>query len=235
MQESITTLPTHCHLLPDADQVFAPQDAFLAQHLLPLMSIDLTQINSTWSGIIHLLNPIEPYEGYIGATTTEFHNEFSNENWFILQLDDQNHYHWLTDPYYFIVANENHPSYKDALSHSQKIHADYLTVKQRFIEQNKIISSSRLEYQNNEPTTLLNQLGGEAYYSNWCYPIDEHLNLKNTELEESCLTHIFDQQGQRYYFIASASGWEYCNHGADDILMFYQPETKRVLFTFDWT
>ena len=55
------------------------------------------------------------------------------------------------------------------------------------------------------------------------------------EQDDDGFVHIFDQQQRRYYFIASASGWEYCNHGADNILMFYQPETRRVLFTFDWT
>ena len=66
--------------------------------------------------------------------------------------------------------------------------------------------------------------------------LDQYFDLQiieeRTDHEE---VHIYDKQGNRYYFIACASSWQYCTSGADDILMFYQPETRRVLFTFDWT
>ncbi|MEF9967465.1 MAG: hypothetical protein RR766_03050, partial [Longicatena sp.] len=80
---------------PDHEVVFAPSSLFLAQHLLPLISIDLSAINPAWQGKIHLLNPIEPYECYIGSDTTEFSDAFANENWFIMQLNQQNQYEWL--------------------------------------------------------------------------------------------------------------------------------------------
>lgn len=235
MQQEITTAQDFLKLLPDSDAVFTSKDAFLAKHLLPLISIDLAQINPEWQGWIHLVNPIEPYECYIGSETAEFHNEFAHENWFILQLDEQSQYHWLADQHYFILENKSHPSYAEVLPHSQAMHEDFRQVKQRFLEQKRVISTSDVNYQNNKPTILLNQLGGDAEYGNWCYPIEEQLKLENIEQDDNCFVHIFDQQQQRYYFIASASGWEYCNHGADNILMFYQPETRRVLFTFDWT
>ena len=110
MQQEITTAQDFLKLLPSSDIVFTNKDAFLAKHLLPLISIDLAQINPEWQGWIHLVNPIEPYECYIGSETAEFHNEFAHENWFILQMDEQSQYHWLADQHYFILENKSHPS-----------------------------------------------------------------------------------------------------------------------------
>ncbi len=232
--QNITTAQPYLTILPDNEDVFASSDMFLAKHMLPLVSIDLSAVNPEWQGKVHLVNPIEPHDCYIGSYTLDHHDQYANENWFILQLDENNHYHWLGKNDYFYA--ENPECDKDLKQHSQEMHQDYLAVKARFKETGKIISSSSIEYQSESPTTLLDQLGGEVDGGNWTHPIDQHFDLRyineNTDDQE---VHIFDHEGQRYYFIVAVAGWEYCSHGADWILMFYQPETKRVLFTFDWT
>jgi hypothetical protein len=35
--------------------------------------------------------------------------------------------------------------------------------------------------------------------------------------------------------VAEVSGYAYCEEGADSILLFYEPESRTVLFTFDWS
>ena len=239
--QNITTAQPYLTILPENDQVFAASDMFLAKYMLPLFSVDLSYINPEWQGKIHLLNPTEPCDGSIGMYTEAFHNEFANENWFILQLDENNHYQWLADKHYFILEDENHPEYYENLNYSQAMLADHEQLKQDFKKNNVVISRMNAGYPDAEPSVLVNFLGGDAYYGNWCHPIEEHLQLEEFEIfnpEEDyneAYKKIFDQNGLRYYFIASATGYEYSKHGADDILMFYQPETKRVLFTFDWT
>ena len=120
--------------------------------------------------------------------------------------------------------------------HSDQMHKDYLEVKARFKETGKMTSTDQFINQYAEPNTLLNWIGGEFSVSNYISPLDQYFDLQiieeRADHEE---VHIYDKQGNRYYFIACASGWQYCTSGADDILMYYQPETKRVLFTFDWT
>ena len=78
-----------------------------------------------------------------------------------------------------------------------------------------------IEYQNDSATTLLDQLGGECGGGNWTYPIDEHFDLRyiNADRDDQEV-HIYDRDGNRYYFIAAVAGWEYCSHGADWILMY---------------
>ena len=239
--QNITEPQPYLTLLPENEDVFAPDSAFLAKHLLPLVSIDLSAVNPEWRGKIHLVNPIEPADGSIGMYTEAFHNNFAAENWFILQLDENNHYQWLADKHYFILQNENPPDYVETLDFNLKMHKGYNELKQRYLKTKTITSQMNAAYSDVEPSILLNFLGGDAYEGNWRYPIEEHLTLQHFEVMKendeypSMKTHIFDQEGKQYHFIASATAWQYCESGADDILMFYQPETRRVLFTFDWT
>ena len=164
MIENITIPEPYLTLLPENEIVFAPESAFLVKHLLPLVSIDLSAINPQWQGNVHLVNPIEPYECYIGSETIEFADQYANENWFILQLNDKNQYEWLGNKNYFQL--ENPDCDQDLKQHSQEMHQDYLEVKARFKAIGKIISSSAMEYKSDSPTTLLDQLGGEVDYGN---------------------------------------------------------------------
>ncbi len=38
-----------------------------------------------------------------------------------------------------------------------------------------------------------------------------------------------------FIFVGDVAGWSYCENGADAILMFYEPKSRIVLFTFDWS
>ncbi len=40
---------------------------------------------------------------------------------------------------------------------------------------------------------------------------------------------------REYKFIAEVAAYNYCGTGADAILMFYEPDSRMVLITFDWT
>ena len=239
--QNITEPQPYLTLLPENEDVFAPDNAFLAKHLLPLVSIDLATVNPEWRGKIHLVNPIEPADCYIGSYTEAFYNQFAAENYFILQLDKNNHYQWLGEKRYFILENENHAEicFNQMQPHSEKIHKDFLEVKARFKETREIISTSDLEFdpkfRQENPSILLNWIGGEFGVSNYITPLDQYFDLQFIDQKpDNEEVHVYDKQGHRYYFIACASGW-HCTSGADDILMYYQPETKSVLFTFDWT
>ncbi len=231
--QNITEPQPYLTLLPENEDVFAPDSAFLTKHLLPLVSIDLSAVNPEWRGKIHLVNPIEPHDCYIGSYTEEFHNEFAAENWFLLQLDENNHYQWLGNREYFYLENPDCDKYLK--KQSQEMYADYKLLKQHFIETGKIINQLHINDADISPCIFIERLGGEASRSNWHTPINRYFHVThiNIDIDEEITIHDFS--GLKYNFIASVAGWNYCIHGPDTILMFYQPETKRVLFTFDWT
>ncbi len=80
-------------------------------------------------------------------------------------------------------------------------------------------------------STLLSQLGGGACDGNWC--VSSAGVPLNTSDAENCFP--VDAEGRPFRFIASVPGWHYLKEGADLILLFYEPTTKVVLLTFDYT
>jgi hypothetical protein len=73
---------------PAAADVFASPVESYARNLTPLLSIDLSVVNAAWRGWIHLVNPFEPYENFIGANTHPFHNYYLRENWLAFRCAD---------------------------------------------------------------------------------------------------------------------------------------------------
>ena len=41
--------------------------------------------------------------------------------------------------------------------------------------------------------------------------------------------------GNPFHYIAGVAGYNYCNFGADMILLMYEPVSRIVLFTFDYS
>lgn len=50
MLEDVKSQSPHIRMFPTAETVFAPDSAFLSQHLLPVVSVDLAAVNPEWSG-----------------------------------------------------------------------------------------------------------------------------------------------------------------------------------------
>lgn len=48
MLEDVKSGSPHIRLFPTAEAVFAPDSAFLSQHLLPVVSVDLAAVNPEW-------------------------------------------------------------------------------------------------------------------------------------------------------------------------------------------
>lgn len=52
-------------------------------------------------------------------------------------------------------------------------------------------------------------------------------------LEDDGIRIIRD--GKPFFHVANAAGYNWCATGADSIVRVYEPESRTVLFTFDWT
>ena len=101
-REEIQELNDHLQAFPKAEDIFVKEQQWLKNHFLPLMSIDLAEINPDWTGQkVYMLCPFEPYGGYIGDNTTEYHNEYTAPNWFAFRLTDDNKFEFLSKEGYF--------------------------------------------------------------------------------------------------------------------------------------
>ena len=90
-------------MVPFPTDVFPADRAWLAQHLLPLLKIDLGVLRPELAGqVATMLCPIEPYDGCIGETTEEHHNDFTSTNWIAFELTAGNQMRFLGNEGYFI-------------------------------------------------------------------------------------------------------------------------------------
>ncbi len=244
MIENIVEPQPWLRVFPDSADIFAESDDYLQKHLHPLVSLELSIVNPTWSGRIHLLSPIEPYECYIGDHTKAFHNEYTCENWISFRLDDDGRYRFLGDRRYFFLENDELQTEHDWLrpeleKHYLKQHASYEAAIHRFHQYGGLYQPKRFKLLEksesaHEPMTLLDQVGGQVGCGNWtgCPPVPSAFRL-NTEDDD----HVFPTMasGDRFTFIAGVPGYHYRDAGADWILLFYEPNSRIALMTFDWT
>ncbi|MBA9865652.1 hypothetical protein DI458_02370 [Burkholderia contaminans] len=223
---------------PDAD-VFAESNAALARHLHPLVSIDLSTVNPSWEGWIHLLSPVEPYDGLVGQDTAGYHNDYLRANWIGFRLDENNRYTLLGDPRYFYL--ENPPGAHDAgyraelEAHYAEQQASIETARKRFAEYGVLYSSNQYapderDFTQEKPCNLIDQLGGSVGWGNWSgtsdFPVDD---------SNPADIRPIGPDGARFRFVARVTGWEYRAMGADSILLFYEPASRVALLTFDWS
>lgn len=241
-QHEVISLNTHLHAFPDAGTVFSVTQPWLKEHFLPLISIDLSALNPDWTGTtLHMLNPFEPFEGLIGEDTEEHHNEFTSANWLAFRLNAENQYEFLGNEGYFLSAPINQGKSVDGDLQAQvvEMRASYAKAKQQFHETGKLITDDCGEQ------AYLDTLGGEMTYGNWPetaeIPTAFSMQLPpyGTSYEEldklpnSGISITF--QGKPFYFIATVAGYNWCEQGADAIILLFEPVSRTVLFTFDWS
>jgi len=200
------------------------------------VSIDLSAVNADWRGWVHLVSPIEPFDDTLGAGGSQYFNYYLRENWLAFRCID-NRYSLLGDFRYFQLENPAVGKGTHAILEKQyaEQQASYETIHARHLRHGGLyrFDPERKEgddpYLNRKQLPLLNQLGGAAPGGNW----------ENTDLplvsEDGDNPRPLTEDGRPFQFIACATGYNYREDGADDILLFYDPQSKIALLTFDWT
>jgi hypothetical protein len=151
MIENITTAQPYLTVFPDANDVFAEPVAQYAKHIIPLLSIDLAVVNPTWHGKIHLVNPIEPHDGYMGDYTQKYHNDFLKPNWIGFKLNAENKYELLGDFKYFLLENADaevpYPHVRDELTEHYRVQQEsYVLSKQCFAQYGGLFQVFRVNW-----------------------------------------------------------------------------------------
>lgn len=243
MLKSINTLEPYLQVYPLDEQVFAEPVARYARHILPLVSIDLSVVNPSWQGWIHLVNTVESEDEIVGKATQPFHNYYLRENWIAFHLNDESRYELCGDFRYFYLENppgslpESYQGHRQELEeHYARQHATFAQAKARFAQHGVFISQNWVKYHPNhdpsqeKPSTLITQLGGGVEAGEWSYgfpfPLDES--------DENNVRPI-TPDGTPFHFVASATAWDFCGWGADEIYLFFEPQSRVALLTFGWS
>ena len=243
-REEIQELNEHLQAFPKAEDIFVEEQPWLKNHFLPLMSIDLAEINPDWAGQkVYMLAPFEPYEGYIGDNTTEYHNEYTAPNWLAFRLTEDNKFEFLGKEGYFERTAIHHWDFdSEEEKEFQEMKEKYLQNKEGFAEYGYIPSRSYKDKEGNiHKGNLLDILGGHIIGGNWVGTISskEYPKAFDMKLEyenQSSPDWIkISYQGNPFYFIADTASYNWCGGHIDGIIMLYEPVSRIVLFTFDYS
>ncbi|MGC5703600.1 hypothetical protein J4P02_25730 [Pseudomonas sp. NFXW11] len=236
-----TQLPEGAIAYPDARELFVADQQELAEHLMPLLSIDACLINPEWTGRLHLLSPIEPDEGLVGELTEgyDFGSELLKTNWIGFKIEN-GRYRLCGNPRYFFLHADNADlpeSHSNQRAHLQRHYAtenaDYQASRQRYRQLGYLTRPG-------EPTrhlTFIAEIGGVADgYGNWVgsakFPMDK---ITTTDGSGDIDIWPLSPAGRRFQHALSVPVVHYGISGADMLLMFYEPVEGLVLFSYDWT
>ncbi len=198
--------------------------------------------------VIHVVNTFEPYDGCIGDSTKEFHNEFCHSNWFAFQIKEDEKYQFLGNQGYF---QKNFKKYY--ADHVEEAEIAYKKSKQHYQETGKV------KYYNHYSKKLQNlalfgfgSFGGELEIDNWTsfpppafniYGIDDFFIYEDDE--EGC--GEIPESLKPYYngsvLVAYKNkpfhqvGWinSFIPNTPSTPIILYEPENKIVLYVFQYS
>ncbi len=198
----ITNLEPFLTPFPEPSDVFAGSEADItraAEHLLPLLTIDLEAYDPEFAGLkVHMLGPIEPYEGLVGENTEDYHNYYLRENWFGFRLTEDNKYEFLGDWRYFEAENPESALMTgtmrdDFIKHRDELRESYAARKQYFEKYNQLVwvdTIEGIEKAHAEPNVL-------EYLESWKEPAveDNWVGLATIPLkEEPCVVTVEEEE-----------------------------------------
>ena len=243
-REEIQELNDHLQAFPKAEDIFVREQPWLKNHFLPLMSIDLAEINPDWAGQkVYMLCPFEPYGGYIGEGTSNYHNEYTSYNWLAFHLTDDNRFEFLGEEGFFQRTEFHQWDYNSrAEKEFQKMAQNYEKSKANVAKYGTLTNINNPEFQGQpDRRNFLEKLGGKVKYGNWCNTIEQNwypkafdMNIPKGQSIEDAVINI-SYQGNPFYLVAETPSYVWVGGYGGYIIMLYEPVSRIVLYTFDFT
>ena len=236
-KRKIQELNDHLQVFPKAEDIFVKEQPWLKNHFLPLMSIDLAEINPDWAGQkVYMLCPFEGNQSCIGGKTTEYHNEYTAPNWLAFRLTEDNKFEFLGEEGYFertAIHDWNFDSEEEREFQKNNLKIEK---KEGLFQINYINYDGKLFN-----IKLFNNLDNNIAYLNWSKKIDKNTCPRNFHMEKEKkgktdeMKINISYKGNPFYFITSMVSHNFCGDNVDTIIMFYEPVSRIVLYTFDYS
>ncbi len=239
----------HFAPFPEPETVFAEDIETHLKYLLPVATVSLKHINPAWEGPIHFVQPVEPYEGVVGELTSEHHSQLCRKNWIGYRIDEYGRYTFASDWEYFLRKKLESRDARQAEVDANQLHEHYERARQsfetnrtHFQEYRGLHSSYSLEQhgvcRDRDRLKLVNQLGGKPGWGNWTeigdWPLSKH---KCDATEEPDETYPLPQaaDGTDFVYIGWLHSFVYVDTSGCNLELFYHPELRLALTTFDWS
>ena len=229
------------HLFPEAEDVFADSIARHAEHLDPLVSIDLACVSPELAGWVHVVLPKEP--DLVGEYTQSFHNEYVSPNWISFSVTEDR-YQFLGDFRFFVLANDPLPelpaSYLNDWEQNRPLQrTSYGDAKQRYRDSGWDSFRSQRPHSDDNDGPLY-QFKERAWQTNWevAPPPPKAFRVTLSESGSSDLwAGVSTADGRDLVFVASVQPGRYRDDsysGPFQTVLFYDPVESIAVQTFDW-
>ena len=222
--------PAHIDYFPEASTVFSAAQPWLEKHLLLLASFDLASLDPALGDVrLHFLKPVEPYNSCIGGNTQAAHTDYCSKNWLCFHLEDDGTYRFLAEEDYFLGEN----AAPDAQKYFAEVRASYRQIKRLYRESGVVVQWLD---DNNLP-----RFGGPPsflpyfYQGNWSTMAPPAAFTTGEDYDDWSKESDIRYQDKRFICIATDAGYCWGEGGADTIFLLYEPHSRLVLMTFDYT
>ncbi|MGE8223738.1 MAG: enolase, partial [Stenotrophomonas sp.] len=132
---------------------------------------------------------------------------------------------------------------KDAQEHIAQMRESYAKARDYHATHGRLACYSR--YGKGEPSErdYLDTLGGQISCGNWIETADipNAFTLEFTDAAndrhapDDAELAIIRRDGNTFFAVAEVAGYNWCATGADAIVMLYEPVSRTVLFSYDWS
>ncbi|NOZ41167.1 MAG: hypothetical protein GXP24_13215 [Planctomycetes bacterium] len=236
---------------PAPESVFAKDVDRHMEFLLPLATVSLSHINTKWSGKVHFVVPIEPWDGLVGEQTTKYHTYLCRTNWIGFKVNRQWKYSLDADFRYFLKSDvENRKDVKITKNEMQELNSHYeltrisFDQKRSHFKANGALHASYArrrngQYPDDSRSDLTGELGGFAGWGNWPeigdFPLSRHV-VFNEEFDEEETTPLPQAKDESdFVFIGWIPAGIYCKGPSYNLYLFYHRKKRLALTTFDWS
>ena len=222
--------PAHIDYFPEASTIFSAAQPWLEKYLLPLASFDLASLDPALGDVrLHFIKPVEPDNDCIGDEAWATHTDYCCENWLCFHLEDDGTYRFLAEEDYFIGEN----AAPDAQKYFAEVRASYQQIKQLYQESGVVVEKldkNGLPRFGSPPNFL-----PYFYQGNWSTMAPPAAFTTGEDYDNWGEEADIRYQDKRFICIATDAGYNWGEGGADTIFLLYEPHSRLVLMTFDYT
>ncbi|MCA9610654.1 MAG: hypothetical protein KC619_33895 [Myxococcales bacterium] len=223
---------------PDPEDVFAEQVLEHREVLLPLASLDLSFVDPALVGTVHFIHPIEPMDGYVGDGGEGAFNYLCRPNWVGYRYTGDRCRVATSFDYFALprwraqLASPKpqetwlHDEMTELERHYEEMRVGFAENRAYFEAHGALCSPLRGE-STDEHRAALAELGGPCREGHWA----DEFPLVDEGEEVLPLT----EDGRRFRYIGAVAPLNYVSVHDCTLLLFYDPQTKTALTTFDWS
>lgn len=211
---------------PRLEDVFEAVTDDIRELYLPTVSIEASVVDPSWTGPLHFVMPVEPFDGGLGEYASKAHeNHYCRHNLIGFRRTPSGRYEPLADPLFFTIncARKNRGLFltEPQLNPRETLHEAedfYATVHASFADtQAHFAATGQLPETFGKPSPWIYDLGGEA-------------PAKALEAFAPSRQPL-SPDGRAFRFVGDLNTYAFRRDGSDAFFMFYDPVDEIVWFS----